>query len=134
MADKITGESEWAAALDRRELNHAHIPMLMIALAATVVVPMHDPYMMIATPMEYWSGMLFHFMMVTLGAIGGYAFWVAFAPHAWLAVFPGFKQGTDSAKAVKQMRDDKAEKAKTAARRREEEEEGDEDGDATAAG
>lgn len=109
----MTGVKDWADALDRRELNGVRVPILLVSLAATALLPWHDPYLASATMAEYISALLFHFMMVTLGAVGVYALWIAFAPHDLLAVFPGYRRGTDSAKAVKKMRDEKEEKAKS---------------------
>ncbi|MFX8079073.1 hypothetical protein ABTK74_20005, partial [Acinetobacter baumannii] len=87
----------------------------VIAATTTVVAYSTDPYLAMASPVEFWSVLFFRFLLTMLGMIGVYAFWVGFAPPGWLAVFPGYRSGTGSAKAAQKNRDDRkaaADKAK----------------------
>lgn len=103
----FTTQSDWRKELDRREINGARAPLFVIAATTTVVAYSTDPYLAMASPVEFWSVLFFRFLLTMLGMIGVYAFWVGFVPPGWLAVFPGYRSGTGSAKAAQKNRDDK---------------------------
>jgi len=114
----FTTQKDWRKELDRREINDARAPLFLIAAAATVVVPSADPYLAMASPVEFWSVLFFRFLLSLLAMIGCYVAWVGFVPPGWLVVFPGYRSGTGSAKAAQKNRDaKKAAGPKTPARR-----------------
>jgi hypothetical protein len=114
----FTTQKDWRRELDRREINDARAPLFLIAAAVTVVVPTADPYLAMASPVEFWSVLFFRFLLTLLAMIGGYVAWVGFVPPGWLVVFPGYRTGTGSAKAAQKNRDaKKAAGAKPPARR-----------------
>lgn len=103
----FTTQKDWRRELDRREINDSRTPLFLIAAALTVALPSADPYMALASPIEFWSVLFFHFLLTLLAMIGGYAFWVGFVPPGWLVVFPGYRSGTGSARAAQKNRDAK---------------------------
>lgn len=101
----FTTQKDWRRDLDRREINEARAPLFLIAAALTMVVPTADPYLAMASPVEFWSALFFHFLLTLLAMIGGYVLWVGFVPPGWLVVFPGYRSGTGSARAAQKNRD-----------------------------
>jgi len=101
----FTTQKDWKQELDRRHINAARAPILLIAAALTVALPSSDPYLALASPVEFWSNLFFRFLLTLLALIGGYVAWVAFVPPGWLAFFPGYRTGTGSARAAKKNRD-----------------------------
>lgn len=101
----FTTEKDWRKTLDRREINGARAPLFLIAAAVFAIAPTADPYLAIASPVEFWSVLFFRFLLTLLAMIGGYVVWVGFVPPGWLVVFPGYRSGTGSARAAKKNRD-----------------------------